>query len=71
MATRYQRVVDAIEADIAAGVLRPGDHLPSITQLAIAHKVSTTTVKNALMILRERGLVVGEQGVATYVAGPG
>lgn len=64
----YQRVVDAVAAEIGAGVLRPGDPLPSIKKLAAAHGVSTSTVKLALVLLRRDGLIVGEQGVATYVA---
>lgn len=63
----YQRVIDAILAEVEAGTLKSGDQLPSITQLAERHEVSPTTVKSALMILRARGVVRGQQGKATYI----
>lgn len=64
----YQRVIDAIEEQIADGRLRPGDRLPSIRQLALDHRTGETTVKTALAILRSRGVIRGHQGRATFVA---
>lgn len=67
----YLRVVDAITARIAAGEWRPGDKLPTQAALAAEYETSVSTVKAALRILRERGLVEGQQGKAIYVANPG
>ncbi|MEN3613859.1 winged helix-turn-helix domain-containing protein [Plantactinospora sp. ZYX-F-223] len=64
----YQRVIDAITAQIRAGELAPGDKLPTYAQLADQFKISVTTAQNALRILRERGLVEGHQGKGTFVA---
>ena len=48
--------------------LKEGDKLPSIVRLADAYEVSQTTVKTALLILRQTGLVIGRQGKGTFVA---
>ncbi|WP_019870407.1 winged helix-turn-helix domain-containing protein [Salinispora oceanensis] len=58
----YIRVVDSITAQIRAGELAPGDKLPTYAQLADHFKISVTTAQTALRILRERGLVEGQQG---------
>lgn len=64
----YERVVADVVARIEAGLLKPGERLPSIAALASQHEVGTTTVKTALMMLRERGLVTGVPGKGVYVA---
>lgn len=66
----YQRVVDDIAAKIAAGILKPGDRLPTIRVMADEYDTSQTTVKTALMLLRQRGLTDGQQGRATFIADP-
>lgn len=67
----YQRVIDAIKDDVESGRLKPGDRIPSIAELAKRYDVSQGTVKTALLVLRQSGVVVGVQGRATYVAHPG
>lgn len=66
----YLRVVRDLAAQIADGKLCPGDPLPSYRQLADLYQVHVSTVQRALMILRDRGLVQGQQGKGTYVAEP-
>lgn len=48
----------------------PGDELPSYRRLSLHYDVSVSTVQSALRIVRERGLIRGEQGRAIYVADP-
>ncbi|HEU0239023.1 MAG TPA: winged helix-turn-helix domain-containing protein [Micromonosporaceae bacterium] len=67
----YMVVVNTITAQVRAGVRKPGERLPSIVELAAEFDVSPSTIKTALMILRERGVVVGQQGKATYIAQQG
>jgi GntR family transcriptional regulator len=64
----YQHIVDAITRRVEAGVYQPGQRLPPITALAEEFEVSPTTVKAAFLVLRERGVIRGQQGKATYVA---
>ena len=53
---------------IGAGTLRPGDRLPTEAQLASAHGVSRTVVREAVHQLQSRRLVVSRQGSGVYVA---
>lgn len=64
----YQVVIDHISKAIESGAYRPGAQLPSIAQLAALTGTNATAVKTALMLLRERGTVRGQQGKGTYVA---
>ena len=64
----YLRVVNAITEQIQNGRLKPGDKLPTYAQLAEQHKVSVSTAQAALRILRDRGLIEGQQGKGTFVA---
>ena len=53
---------------IDAGTLRPGDRLPTEQQLAVAHGVSRTVVREAMHQLKSRLLVVSRQGSGVFVA---
>jgi GntR family transcriptional regulator len=64
----YQRVIDAITDDIATGRLRPGDRLPSTAQLAEAYRFSPGTIRRAVDILLDRGVLRGHQGLGVFVA---
>lgn len=64
----FRRVVDDIAAKIDAGVLKPGDKLPPYPDLAAEYEVGRSTIRTALMLLGERGLIVGRPGKGTFVA---
>jgi DNA-binding FadR family transcriptional regulator len=53
----YEQVADALRESIHAGALRVGDRLPSETRLAEEAGVSRSTVREALRILQEAGLI--------------
>lgn len=65
--TRWRRVQLAVERDIRAGSLAPGERLPSEEELAALFAVHRNTVRRALEGLRERGLIRAEQGRGTFV----
>lgn len=68
----YLAVVEALETDIAAGVLNPGQRLPTHRSLAAALGVDLTTVTRAYAEARRRGLIDAEVGRGTSVrASPG
>jgi DNA-binding FadR family transcriptional regulator len=58
----YGRVSAAIEARIADRSLRPGDRLPSETELARQFAVHRSTVREALRRLESTGLVARDAG---------
>jgi GntR family transcriptional regulator, transcriptional repressor for pyruvate dehydrogenase complex len=55
---------------IESGALRPGDRLPTEQQLALAHGVSRTVVREAVHQLKSLGRVRSRQGSGVYVAPP-
>jgi DNA-binding GntR family transcriptional regulator len=63
----YLQIANALSDEIAAGVYRAGDQLPTEPQLRAQHGVSPVTVRRAINILLDRGLVTTIQGKGTFV----
>src|SRR5258706_11663042 len=66
----WLRLVDALRADIDAGALRAGDRLPPHRDLAHDLGLGVGTVTRAYAEAERRGLLVGEVGRGSFVAGP-
>lgn len=64
------RLAQRLAEQISSGALPPGAQLPTEHQLALAHQVSRTVVREAVHQLRSRGLVVSRQGSGVFVAPP-
>lgn len=64
----YRRIVDDVATRIRSGELRPGQKLGSYRELAQEYDVGVTTIRNALVVLEERGWTVGRPGKGTFVA---
>lgn len=64
----WAQVADDIRADITAGTLRPGDKLPSETDLAERYGVARMTVRRAIADLQDNGELVVLRGRGTFVA---
>ena len=65
----YQAIADAIAQEIDAGVLSPGERLPTHRELADGLEVALTTVTRGYAEAERRGLVAGEVGRGTFVRG--
>jgi DNA-binding transcriptional MocR family regulator len=65
---RYQRIVEAMEADIAAGRLVRGQQLPTQRALAKALGIDLTTVTRAYTEARRRGILEARVGQGTFVS---
>lgn len=63
----YAQLVRIILGQIAAGVFRPGDRLPSEAQLCERYSVSPMTVRRVINILVDQSVVTAEQGRGTFV----
>ncbi|MER6171300.1 winged helix-turn-helix domain-containing protein [Streptosporangium sp. NPDC001681] len=63
----YRQIIDAIKADVAAGVLKPGQALPKEAVLAQQHDASRVTVRNALAVLREEGVIYTRHAEGSYI----
>jgi GntR family transcriptional regulator len=63
----YAQLVRILLGQIAAGVFRTGDRLPSEAQLCERYGVSPMTVRRVINILADQGVVTTEQGRGTFV----
>jgi DNA-binding GntR family transcriptional regulator len=63
----YLQIADELRRQIFEGDLAPGEQLPSIADLVAEYDTSTTTVRQALGVLRNEGLVFGHQGKGSFV----
>lgn len=64
----YEIVADELRKMIASGELCPGDKLDTIEALARNYGVGRSTVREALSLLKARGLIESIQGGGTYVS---
>ncbi|MEV0307465.1 GntR family transcriptional regulator [Nonomuraea fuscirosea] len=67
----YLQIADDLRSQIRGGSLAPGTPLPSTAQLAERYDASLSVVKMAVGILRNEGLVIGQQGKGVFVSDPG
>jgi GntR family transcriptional regulator len=66
---QYLRLRDEIASFIASGAVVAGELLPSEGELSERWSVSRVTVRRALALLKEEGLVESRRGFGWYVAG--
>jgi GntR family transcriptional regulator len=67
---KYQQIADQLRGQITSGGLAPDDRLPSEPDLVRQYDASRNTVRLALALLTNQGLVVTRQGLGTFVAAP-
>ena len=67
---KYREIVTAVRDQLAAGIYRNGDRIPSENQLAMRFGVSRPTAARALRELAAAGLVERRAGSGTYVRHP-
>ena len=65
----YLKLADDVAAEITDGRLSPGDRLPPQRDFAYDRKIAPSTASRVYAELLRRGLVVGEVGRGTFVAG--
>jgi DNA-binding transcriptional regulator YhcF (GntR family) len=63
----YQRIADAVRAQIDAGRYQPGDRLPAQHELAEEHGATRETVKRALKVLQDERRIITRQGAGSFV----
>jgi GntR family transcriptional regulator len=64
----YQQIKALITRSLQAGEWKPGESIPSETELALRFKVSQGTVRKAIDELSAENLLVRRQGKGTFVA---
>jgi GntR family transcriptional regulator len=64
----YKQVMDQIKDAVAGGLLKPGDRLPSIREMAKELNISEITIKRAYMDLEAEGFIFTRAGLGSFVA---
>ena len=66
----YLQLSSLFRRCISSGLLKPGDQLPSESELCRHFEISRSTVRQALKELEEQGLILRRQGLGSFVAEP-
>src|SRR5690242_12661299 len=66
-ASRYRAIATRLQAEIRLGKHAVGDLLPTETELMARHRASRQTVREALRILMDQGLIVRRAGLGSVV----
>lgn len=64
---RYQQIFDALKCEIVSGTFPAGTSLPTEAEIMEKFSASRTTVRNALKLLHEEGMIESRRGVGTTV----
>lgn len=67
---KYATIAADLQSRIAIGEYRPGQALPPQRELSASYGVTLMTLRQALGLLADQGLVTQEPGRGTYVSGP-
>ena len=62
------QIIDQTVRMITSGVLRPGDWLPSVRQLATELSINPNTIQKAYSEMETRGIIVSVKGRGSFVA---
>src|SRR6185369_11685947 len=63
----YIQIVNQVQAQVAGGILKPGDQLPTVRALAEELRVNFNTVARAYRILDEARIISTQQGRGTFI----
>ena len=66
---RYHHIADELRSRVQSGVYASGRLLPSESEMSAEFSVSRVTVRKALEMLRDEGLVDSRQGFGWFAAG--
>lgn len=64
---KYERIANDMKEKIENGIYKPNDQLPFEAEMCEAYGVSRITVKKAMDLLVNEGLVVKRRGAGTFV----
>lgn len=64
----YMKIADAVSDYIQKNNLKPGDKLPAERELAASFGTSRHSVREALRVLENQGVITSQMGSGTYVA---
>jgi len=62
----FRQLADILRGMITSGEVPPGKALPSIPYLSQEYGIAEGTVKKAIQVLKDEGLVIGVPGKGTF-----
>ena len=65
----YQQIIDDIKRQIKEGKLKVNSKIMTEAELSEVYNVSRITIRKAMEILAEEGVLIKKQGIGTFVAG--
>lgn len=65
----YTQIIDGFREQIATGVLRPGEKLPSVRELAAALTINPNTIQRSYRQLEVEGWIATVPGKGCFVCG--
>ncbi|EDX87312.1 phosphonates metabolism transcriptional regulator PhnF [Synechococcus sp. PCC 7335] len=66
----YVQIAQQLRNNIQAGVYKVGDRLPPESQLSQQFSVNRNTIRQAISLLKQEGLLRSQRGSGTFVAAP-
>ncbi|GGM24574.1 GntR family transcriptional regulator [Micromonospora yangpuensis] len=63
----WRSIRDNLRARIRAGLLKPGEKIPTTRDLMDQHSTSSATVRRAVDSMIESGELIGRQGLGVFV----
>ncbi len=63
----YVQIVDEVRSSLLLGLIRPGDRLPTVRDLARRLQINLHTVRHAYSVLAEHQIVTVRRGAGTVV----
>lgn len=64
----YRQLADQVRQAVASGVLRTGDRLPSVRELAVELAVNPNTIAKAYQELEREGVIETPRGKGSFIA---
>ena len=65
----YAQIMDGIREQIAAGILEPGEKLPSVRELAASLAINPNTIQRSYRALELEGWIATVPGKGCFVCG--
>ena len=65
----YSQIIDGFREQIVAGVLRQGDKMPSVRELAAELTINPNTIQRAYRELEMQGWIASVPGKGSFVCG--
>ena len=63
----YTQIIDSFKEQITAGILRTGDKLPSVRELAVQLAINPNTIQRSYRALESEGWIVTVPGKGCFV----